>query len=333
MARDDIVIRRLEVADAEALVHCFERCYEGTYPADAFRDPVDVAALVAGGRLRSVVAAAPTEGVIGHMGLTVRAPDALTAEAGNTVVDPRFRGHHLAARLALELGRLAIETGLVGFQHYPTTAHPVMQKLAVQARGIEVGVLLDYIPAETRYVGFDVPSSAGRVAVVAVYEPLASAPARRVWLPARHREVIAALYERAGLARDLEERADVLPPTDAGLSAHFEERRGLLRIVVESPGADLCERVVSEATRRPGAPVLVDLSLADSAAGAATESLAGAGFFFGAVLPEYGAAGDVLRLQRCAAESPALRLATPDARQLLAYAIADRRRSGTSERV
>jgi hypothetical protein len=322
---DDVAIRPMQASDAESLVRCFERCYEGTYVADAFHDPAQLVARVAEGRLRPVVAVAPGEGVVGHMALTLHARGALTAEAGNTVVDPRYRGHHLAARLAVELSRLCVESGWVGFMHYPTTAHPVMQKLAVQGGGVEVGVLLDYIPAETRYVGFREPAAAARVAVTAVYQPLAEAPARRVWLPARHEALARSLYARARLDRDIAGSGVALPAASSQLTARFEERRGLLRIEAAALGADLCERVVAESGRWPAAPALVDLPLSEPALEAATEVLAEAGFCFGAVLPEYTATGDVLRLQRLAAEPPAPELATREARDLLSYTLADRR--------
>ena len=317
-------IRPLEVADAASLVACIRRCYGETYPGEGFDDVGRLAERIASGRLRSVVAVAPDGAVVGHMGLSLGADGGLTAEAGNTAVDPEHRGHHLAARLAVALMALAREGGLVGFHHYPTTAHPVMQKLSVQGNGVETGVLLDYIPGGTRYLGFAGRAPEARVAVVAIYEPLAPAPARRVWLPPRHRQLGRWLYARAGFERDLADDASALPPAPAELGDQLEERRGLLRIAVERLGADLAAQVESRLQARPDVPVLVDLPLDEPAAPAACEALAGLGLFYGALLPEYRPTGDVLRLQRPAAGIPALDLATPGGRALLAYSERDR---------
>ena len=319
MDDDAIEIRPLVQGDEAALVACFQRCYGDTYPADAFHDPEEVAARVAAGRLLPVVAVVPGDGVVGHMALSLRGDGARACEAGNTVVDPRYRGHHLAARLAVALSRRCLETGHVGFHHYPTTAHPVMHKLAVQGGGIEMGVLLDYIPAETHYEGFEAAAGAGRVAVVAVYQPLAAAPDRRVVLPARHEDLIAALYARARIDRRMHFPDALLPDRPSRIRTRFEERRGVLLLEVESLGADLAERVAVEARRRPEAPALVDLPLGDPAVAEATEALEAAGFGFGALLPEYVAAGDVLRLQKRPPALPAPELATERARELLAY--------------
>ena len=130
-AQDDVLIRPLEAADAEALRRCFEYCYGGTYVEASFYDPSEIRSRLADGRLRSVVAVNSAGEIVGHMGLTRRSGDAVTADAGNTVVDPRYRNQKLAARIGARLFGVCRDAGLIGFHHYPTTAHPIMQKLAL----------------------------------------------------------------------------------------------------------------------------------------------------------------------------------------------------------
>jgi len=338
MEADPVEIRLLAPEDAESLVGCFERCYSGTHPADAFHDPAQVRALVASGRLSSVIAVTGSGEVVGHMALTLHAEGALAAEAGNTVVDPRHRGRRLAPALAVALAKRCLALGRVGFLHHPTTAHAVMQRLAVAGGGVECGVLLGYIPGETRYVGFEseqppeesaAAEARERVAVVAVYQPLADAPARRIWIPARHASLARSLYARCRLEREVAVSESPLPRGGARLAARFEERRDLLRIAVEGLGEDLAFRVAAAASRRPAAPVVVDLSLDEPAVGAACAALAAEGFFLGALLPEYAADGDALRLQRIRGAPPRPRLATPGAEAMLA-AILDDRAAGAS---
>jgi hypothetical protein len=319
-----IPIRRAESSDAEAVVQCFERCYAGTYPADAFQNAAEMAALIESELLRSVVAVTSEGEVVGHMGLRMRAPDAITAVAGNSVVDPRYRGHHLAGHLGLALMKLAVDTGLVGTHGYPTTAHPVLQKLEVAGGGFETGVLFDYIPAETQYV--DIEARAGRLAVVAIYRPLSAAPSRRLFLPAAHDEIIRAIHSRIKLERDFVTSNESPPPGATRMTSALEERRGVLRIEVESVGAELGDRIAGEIKRQPASLALVDLPFEDPTIGAAVEALRPYGFFFGAILPESTARGDVLRLQRPAAEPTAPELATEAARELLAYVTRDRTR-------
>jgi hypothetical protein len=321
MPGDALSIRALRAEDADDLVRCFARCYDGTYPGEAFHDAARLAALVAEERLRSVVAVAPGAGIVGHMGITLHAPGARSGEWGNTVVDPRHRGHDLAARLGVALAARGREAGLVGLHGYPTTVHPVMQKLHAAGGGVETGLLFDYIPAGTRYVG--IPGEReGRIPVVAFYNALDDAPERDVLLPARYVGFARERYPRMRCPRKL--RAPEASLMGAvKLDARYEARRGLLRLAVEATGVDLGERLRAELRARDGAAALLDLPLADPGVGAATEAARGEGFFFGAILPEYAASGDVLRLQRPAVPATSLPLATPGGEEALAACLAD----------
>ena len=333
-----IPIRRLEPTDTEALLDCFARCYAGTYPDPAFQDARALTRLVEQGLLRSVIAVEESGDVVGHMGLRLRRADAIAAVAGNTVVDPRRRGDHLAAYLGAALMKLAVETGLVGTHGYPTTAHPVIQKLEVQGGGFETGVLLDYIPAETDYVGISEGRRRERLAVAVVYRPLATHPPREIHLPERHRERLRDLYRVMGLPRSFPSAPQTAIPDESALSSALHAGRGLLHIEITRAGSDLAPRMAAALAEHDPEVTLIDVSLADSGANAATEALARHGFYFGALLPEIGPYGDALRLQRAAPPTTAPNLANDDAKNLLAYALEDRARAslpqgdaGTSE--
>ena len=142
-ASGGVTVRRLTAADTPALARCFERCYGRSYVVGEFYDPAATAARVADGSLRSVIAVTESGEIVGHMGLTIRAPRAKTVDAGNSIVDPAYRGQQLVVRLASGVIELCREGGFLGFHHYPTTAHPIMQRFAVAAGGIETGIMLD----------------------------------------------------------------------------------------------------------------------------------------------------------------------------------------------
>ena len=324
-AEDDIRIRLLSAEDAEGLSRCFERCYGRSYVYDVFYDPAELRRRIADGRLRSVVAVEPGGEVVGHVGLTFRTRGATTVDAGNTVVDPRYRHRNLSGRLAAGVVALCQEEGLVGFHHYPTTAHPVVQKLAVQAGGTETGIMLDFVPGDTDYRGMG-EGPHGRLAVTVVYQPIGAAPAREVFLPDRYAELLATLFERAGLRRVRREPG--VPDTRGAtqLEPHADPARGLLRIGVASVGDDLAEQVERAAEGVEAEIEQVDLLLADPRVSEAVETLRRLGYFYAAVLPEYDD-GDVLRLQRIRGEigrTPAADVATDEARDLLRFLLRDR---------
>ena len=313
-------LRALAAEDAPRLVACFERCYGRTYPDPSFYDARQLAARLRAGDLRSVVAWTDDSEVVGHMALSFRRAGGRVAEAGHTVVDPRVRGQRLVADLSAALVDEARRIGLSGFVHYPTTAHRIMQRLAVRGGGIETGILLDYVPAETEYRGFDLTGCGTRHAVIAVYQPIGEAPPQAVHVPERYRTWIGGFYAEAALARSLRASAGAgKGATDQHVE--HEPARGLARIVVRRIGEDLGERVASVVEEGPDRRVThVDLRLADPAVTAGSEVLRELGFFFAALLPDFDGC-DVLRLQRVPAfDSDVLepRLETDAARTLLA---------------
>ena len=316
-----MIVRRLEPADAPQLVRCFERCYGRTYPSEVVYDEARLAALVAGGELRSVVAVDDDGAVLAHTGLKVPSPRARVVEAGHTVVDPATRGQGVLAELGAALFALCAEEGFAGWIHFPTTVHEIMQRASVRFGGVETGVMLAYIPAETEYVAVERDGPAQRVAVTVVYQPVGSLGAGQATLPARHAPLLARLFEALGAERTW--RPAEPPRGESRLREERGARRGLLRVGVERIGDDLAVRV---GELEPAPVAQVDLPLADPGVDDAVERLAALGFHFCGLLPELDT-GDVLRLQRVETADPGVltpTLANDGARELLAYIDRDR---------
>jgi GNAT superfamily N-acetyltransferase len=310
---DAVRIRRLLPDDAPALVACFERCYGRTYANPLFYDPAGLRAAIQARELRGVVAIAGTR-IVGHTGLTVRHPGARAIEAGNTVVDPDYRGGGLLGRLGGALADLCRQSGYVGYVHYPTTAHTIMQTRSVTGGGVETGIMLAYIPADTEYRAIE--RGAGRLAATVVYQPFTRAPAREVFVPQRY-AWLEAIYADAGLMRTM--RTSGRTPTgQSQFVARWYERRGLLHLDCIDAGADVEAALATARARHDAAVVQVDVGLDLECAEAVVERLCARGFFFCALLPEFGSS-DVLRLQWLADPVADLRatLANDGARQLL----------------
>lgn len=322
----EVEIRALRADEAAGLVACFRRCYGDSYVDRDFYDEASIRRRLQDGTLRSMVAVSPVDGIVGHMALTVRHPGGQVVDAGNTVVDPRHRGGHLAARLGASLVELCREQGFVGFLHYPTTAHPVMQKLAVQGGGIETGLVLGYIPSGTEYRDVPGASHAHRLAAIVSYQPIDPAPPGVSAVPRRYAAMLERLSRQCGLVRTFRAGTGALAAeTDA--QERFDPRRRLRRFEVLRAGRDLVQRVQRPAAEGEDADVEhVDLSLLDPAVDDAVEALRAEGFFFGALMPAQFA-GDTLRLQRLRdADASVLRpqLATDGGRELLEFLTQDR---------
>jgi serine/threonine-protein kinase RsbW len=267
--------------------------------------------------LRSVVAVDEQGQVVGHTGLTVRAPSgsgsiehqARAAVAGNTVVDPALRGQGILGQMGAALRDLCISEGFIGYVHFPTTAHTIIQKRSVESggsgnAGIETGLQLAYIPettADYRGVQDLAATRRGRLAVTVVYQPFEEAPLRKVYLPERYAERLTELFEAAKLKRQ-RRHGRYNPAASSRLELDFDERRSLLHIQVEESGGDLGEQLDALLDSYPpgeAAPAIMhaDLFLDNPDIGRAVKALSSRGFFYCGLLPEV-AHTDVLRMQR-----------------------------------
>lgn len=308
---DDVEVRVIAPDDASALSELIERCYGDTYPKRVMYQPDELAKLLRSRAYGGVVATAGAD-VVGHIGFARPAPAATVVEAGTTVVDPRARGKGVMGRLALALGAAVASEGVSGFIHFPTTAHPVMQRASLSAGGRETGVMLAYLPPETRDTALGAPQH-GRLAVTVVYQPVLEAAAQDVHLPRRYESLILGMADDLGLARS--SAGPRRTPTAASrLSSTYDAGRGLLRISVERIGADAAAAAAAAA-----ALVHVDLPLNDPGIDHAVEMLRRSSFAFAAWLPGW-AGHDVLRMQRVDSPSDvelSPTLASPEAGALL----------------
>jgi hypothetical protein len=284
---DGIEVRSVTPADAPVVTACLVRCYGDAYPKRWMYDAADLSARLADGRYRGVVATA-TGTVVGHIGFTRPGPAATVVQAGTTIVDPAHRRGGLMTRMAALLSEQIVAGGAAGFVHFPTTAHQVMQRASLRGGGCETGVLVGYLP--------------GRLAVTAVYQPLAPAPPQAVHLPARYADLIAGLVQQAGLARTT--RAWAPPAGDTHRTRGTDAGRGLARIALHRIGADVAAALAAELSTVDEPLVHVDLPLHEPGVDAAVTALRGERFAFGAWLPGW-AGHDVLRMQRLRDATPA----------------------------
>ncbi len=285
--------------DAPGVSECIVRCYGDACPKRVMYRPEEVAMLVRSGVYNGVVAVSGEE-VVGHIGFTWPTSASTVVEAGTTVVDPGFRGQGLMGRLGLALAKVLAQEGAVGFMHFPTTAHSLMQRASLSAGGRETGLMLAYLPAETRdnAVG---AAREGRLAVTVAYQPVLDAPSQDIYLPRRYDTLIRGFADVLGVSRSA--AGPFRPPSgESQLASGFDASRGLLRVSVDRIGADLATTVARVVETRAAGLVHVDLPMDDPAIDHAVEELRRLSFAFAAWLPGW-AAHDVLRLQHVASPS------------------------------
>jgi hypothetical protein len=300
-----IDVRFLGRDEGAALTACIERCYGDTYDARWVYDPDEIGRRIDAGTLRSVVGVADAgrgDGgeIVGHLALGRHDAGTPVGEAGQAVVDPRFRSHHLFTTLKRRLAEWAGSSGLLGMYSEATAAHPYSQKANLALGAHETGFLLGYIPASVDYVGIDKAAGADRRQSAALFYLQTNPPPHEVvYPPAFHHDALGGLYAHTGLPRDLAGADPTIAPR-SDLVVGVDAEHNDATITVSTIGTDLVE--VLDATVDGLAAVGVDcvyldLALADPATAVLPRAVHDdLGFFFGAVIPELRG-GDVLRLQ------------------------------------
>ena len=324
MNRDAFTIVPMDMVHRAGVIDLVRSCYGESYGVDYFYDADALGRELAGGRLKSVVAL-QGQRVVGHMALQLHHPGALACEAGNTIVRREMRGAGLMLKLVSHLNQLAIESGFCGYVHYPTTAHPVMQRASVTHGGVETGVMLACTSADS-----DFDHAGGeprqRLAVTVAYQALAPMPERHLRrLPHRYARIISRMYRQMGAARSCGTDPDPGPGPHTEIQARYNHRWKSLYLSAGRIGKDLETSIGALLEQRRPKVCYVDLPVDCDGVDTAVQRLHGLGFFFAALLPEF-VATDVLRMQRVDSPragdlEPALH--NPDARRLLQFMLRD----------
>ena len=291
-------VRAMRPDDAAGLVRCVYRCYGYSYLDPLLYRTRQVRRALHSGSMRSVVAVDREGEVVGHSALTFDRPGDPVPEAGKLVVDPRYRGHHVAERLAAVRRGRAEADGLVGYWSECVTNHPFSQREVIGTGGAETGLLIGAVPASLTMQGL--ANHEGRHTLLTMYVPIRRGAAR-VHVPERHARVLGSMAAAVGLDREVV----VDEPSIGGetaLAVEVAVDAGTAHLRVRRPGSDLLDRVADELGALQhfelGA-VHLDLPLGDPATGAAASELERLGFCWGAWVPCFTRdGGDVLRLQR-----------------------------------
>ena len=292
-------VRMMRPEESVELSRCVYRSYGHSYDWDYVYYPDRIRELQESGLMRSCVALTSGGEFVGHLALRVERPDSPVGEAGQAVVDPRFRGHHLFPKMKTFMAEHAKSAGMYGLYSEATAVHPYSQKGNLELGAGETGFLLGYIPASVTYkeIGEDREGRRGSVALF--YMRTNPEPERTIYPPAAYREAVQRVVEHNGLRRtDEDGSATQMPPTSR-MSVDVRRDHNLAFLRVEEPGADLQELVrvrLRELCLHRIDCVYVDLPLSHPAVQSAGARLDELGFFFGGIIPELRN-GDVLRLQ------------------------------------
>ncbi len=299
----EITLRLMKPDDAVSLARCVYRCYGYTYSNGDVYFPDRMKELLESGLLISHIALNPEGEVIGHSAIRKDYPQAMVAERGQAVVDPRYRGHGLLNNLLSAVMKNAKRLGMYGTYSEGVTIHTFSQKAALAIGGKETGILLGFTPASMFFKKIQEGEREQRQAIVLMYTRLNDEPQRDVYPPFHHEGIIRRIYELNNYKRTVKGAADAgeqpeLPPaSQVDVSIQSDASRAFMHVA--QFGDDLVELVkfrLRELCLRRIDCIYLDLPLSNPGAQRFCANLEMLGFFFGGIIPELYD-GDVLRLQ------------------------------------
>jgi hypothetical protein len=290
-------IRLLTAGDIPQLINCIKRCYGDSYPFHEMYDPVALQKLVDDKLMHSVVAQHPDGHLIGHCALTFDSSSNTAPEAGKMIVDPDFRGHHIAESMAQKRIEIAKELDLVGFWTDCVTNHPYSQDEMIAFGAQETGVLLGAAPSR-EMAGLQNFTDT-RMSFLSCYLPLKE-NANTIYLPKNHVDFVGDLAKKIKIDRTIAE-SSALGSGKSEYSVTVNPATQMANIKVQHIGEDFASAIAAELVKlEPQNPAftMLNLPISQEAAALAFSQLEDMGFFWGAWLPNYTAQGDFLRLQK-----------------------------------
>jgi anti-sigma regulatory factor (Ser/Thr protein kinase) len=295
----ELEIRMMRPEESFELSRCVYRSYGYSYDWDYVYYPDRIRELQESGLMRSCVAVTLEGEFVGHLAVRVERPDSRVGDAGQAVVDPRFRGHHLFPRMKSFLAEQAKNVGMYGLYSEATAVHPYSQKGNLNLGAKETGFLLGYIPASVSYKEIDEDREGRRGSVALFYMRTNPEPERVIYPPTSYSEVLRRIVEHNGLHRTGGDGSYAEMPPSSRMSVDVRRDHNLAFLRVEEPGADLQELVrlrLRELCLHRVDCIYIDLPISHPAVQSAGARLNELGFIFGGIIPELRD-GDVLRLQ------------------------------------
>ena len=294
-----LIIKTLDFEDIPHLINCVKRCYGESYPVEMMYNPTLLQEAIENKILHSVIARHEDGNVIGHCALTFDGPNNKSPEAGKMIVDPDFRGHHIAESMAHKRIEIAKSLNLPGFWTECVTNHPYSQHEMISFGAQETGLLLGTDPASLLHMQGLENHSDTRMSLLAFYLSLKENN-QTIFLPKHHLQFTENLSKTIKLKRHI---CDLTVPGSgiSSIKTAVEKLEKVAQITVSHIGKDFQPHITQELEKLAFddlASIYLDLPLYQQASSHAYVELEKLGFFWGAWIPNYSADGDILRLQK-----------------------------------
>jgi len=320
-------VRPMQPADALEISKTVYRAYGYSYSHDYIYYPEKIIALNASGEVHSALAVTEQNEVVGHCALSLWRDNPRIAELGQGVVVPGYRSHGCFDRLTEYLIGAARARGLKGVFSEAVTVHPFSQKSALQHGLRDCALFLCLLSPSVNFKALAI-APAARGSMLVQFQYLDVPPARAIYAPPRHAEMLRAIY--ANLDPSAVPRIAALPGETAGegepaYTVNLIRSLSFARIRIDRYGPDIVDDIrikLGELCLQRWDVIHLALNLSDPLTPRFCSRFEELGFFFAGILPLGLSSGDALILQylnTAGADYSAIRTASPFAADLVAY--------------
>jgi RimJ/RimL family protein N-acetyltransferase len=291
-------ITRLDLSDLPQLMDCVRRCYGESYPNKVMYDISKLEEIIENKLMHSVVAKAGNGQIIGHCALTFDGAHNVSPEAGKMMVDPNFRGQHIAEIMAKKRIEIAKELSLPGFWTECVTNHPYSQHEMITFNAKETGLFIGDTPGTISMAGLENHPET-RMSLLAFYLQLNDRP-HTIFMPQQHAEHTKSLAINLNLQRNIV-TTNIAANGKTSFHTVIHSNVQTANIAIDRIGSDLIAAVKHELTKLESlnlASIYLDIPIEQEAAATAYLELESIGFFWGSWMPNFSTKGDSLRLQK-----------------------------------
>jgi hypothetical protein len=313
-------VDRFTPADALGVARLYHTVYGDMFPIDHVYDPEELIRQNSGSDLHQVVARTPPGDIVGLAALFHNSPTRLLMEMGSLMVHPAYRGGELAHKLGEAVGdSLPRQLGLHMVYGQAVCDTMASQRIAQHLGTFPCALEVEAMPP--RPAGRN-DAPAGRVSLLDDFILLKDHP-HPVHLPRRYSTLLRSIYATRRLSRDFPADGGHPGPTRAVIEPM--PQAGLVRILVEEPGADFSDVLAATERQHPAAVVSqIVMNLGRPGCSQAVEEARAVGYWLGGLLPLwFDTDGFLLQKLIGRPDFSKIRLLTPEAQELLQTVSAD----------
>ena len=283
------LIRSATDSDIIGISRLFYKSYGYSYVNDIVYYPERLTQAVASGMLRSSVAVSATGEIIGHLALMEPCEGARITEWGMAICDPACRGQGIMTALVEKIMRDPCLSRYRGMFSHSVTNHAFTQKICAAHGFSDVALLVGYAGADLSFRKIH-RRLRQRESTIISYKPLTTLKTPRLFLPARHREIITRLYRGIGIEIEETRDAPADEPPVTRLRDTIVSSINIGEIVLEQAGED-AGKIIAEATRKNCLArvdvIYLILDLEDPRAPATVAACEEKGYIFAGIFPGY----------------------------------------------